>query len=299
MDIRKKFTSLKFWVKLLWIPLFVLLIWIIWRYRFEILTALQTADYSWLLAALAWYLLAVILSIASWHAIVHVFAPNITWRTNTIIYLSTFASRRLPGTVWYIGGRMAHYKPLGLSHKQSMAASGIEWVVNIASGCIVGLAMLPLGFEIPLIYKLVLACLGIASFIIVSPPILKWIMRRLKKPIEHPLKMKHSLLWLFISIGMWLTSGLTASATLRAFTAMELNNVFYVIGAWSISGAAGLLTLLLPSSFGISEISFVTLLSYSLPLATNIIVVIFLRILITVMEFLLYAIFNLFITHKN
>ena len=189
---------------------------------------------------------------------------------------------------------MVQYKPLGITNKHSLAASGIEWMVNLASGCIVGLVFIPMAITLPVYLRVISLVICIGSLIAVSPPVIKKIMILLKKPFDQPLHYYDVTAWLITSTCLWIISGLTVAVIIKAFVPIEVKDLLFIIGAWSLSGIAGLLTLLLPSSFGVSELSFIALLSDNLPIHLTVIIVISIKILLLCFEFAVYFLFNIF-----
>ena len=72
----------------------------------------------------------------------------------------------------------------------------------------------------------------------------------------------------------------------RAFQPISTSEIAYIIGAWSLSGGISFLTIFLPSSFGISEISLALLLARILSPVEAGTIVIVVRVLVTAYEVL-------------
>ena len=87
--------------------------------------------------------------------------------------------------------------------------------------------------------------------------------------------------------GMWFFTGLAVAQMVSAFQPLQPKEVLVILGAWPISGVAGLLTFFLPSSFGLTEITLATFLSGITPLPLAGFLVIFLRLATTFIELLI------------
>ena len=65
---------------------------------------------------------------------------------------------------------------------------------------------------------------------------------------------------------MWIAGGLMVAEIVSAFRPLASSEIIYVTGAWALSGAAGLMTFFLPSTFGVPELTLAALLSTMMPL---------------------------------
>jgi hypothetical protein len=82
----------------------------------------------------------------------------------------------------------------------------------------------------------------------------------------------------------WLMGGIMLAQIVGAFSVIGPQQLVYFIGAWSIAGAGGMLTVLLPSSFGVTELALTFFLSRMLPLPLAATVAVLTRILTTLGE---------------
>ena len=281
----------KGWIKLLsyllWSGVMVIVGYGLWRYHAEILTYLRQANFSHLMEAFGFYCLAIPCLIIGWHAIMRTFAPQIDWQMNTLIYLSTLALRRLPGTLWYIGGRMTFYQKLGVNQIKIAAASGVELVITLASGCVMGLAFLLFGIQLPPIMIVLLAAAALVCCFLIWPPILEKFMRWIKRPLDEKPKLWETLTAFFAFLSVWFFTGLAVAQMVSAFQPLHQREILIILSAWPISGVAGLLTFFLPSSFGLTEITLATFLSGIIPLPLAGFLVIFLRLATTSIELII------------
>jgi len=281
---RKYQRSVNFLVSAAWCLLLAAIVWGAWRYRGEIIPYLGHLNFLKLTLSCIYYLAALILAVIGWSLTIQVFAPGIHWWTHVRIYLVTLVTRRLPGTVWYIGGRMVLYKHLGVSNIKTSVASMVEMVTYLGTNCLVGGLLLPLGSKMKPELAVVLIAGALIGCALLHPRILFWLMTRLHRPLEKPLKLKQPASWVFVHIGGLIAGGLMITQIIRSFQTITSQNVITVIAAFAISGAAGYLTFFLPSSFGMSDITLAALLSTFLPLSLAAVVAILFRVLTTLFE---------------
>jgi len=78
---------------------------------------------------------------------------------------------------------------------------------------------------------------------------------------------------------------------INVFQAVQSREIVLIIGAWALSGAAGILTLFLPSSFGMTEVALTILLSQIMPLSLAGTVSIITRLLSVLFELIVAMIF--------
>jgi glycosyltransferase 2 family protein len=282
---RQKYSrSINYLVSAAWCILLAAIIWGAWRYRGEIFPYLGRLNLLKLSLSSIYYLAALILAVIGWSLIIQVFAPGISWWTHVRIYLVTLVARRLPGTVWYIGGRMVLYKRLGVSNIKTSVASMVEMITNLGTNCLVGGLLLPLGVSMQPGLAAILILGALVGGALIHPRIIFWLMSRLNRPLDKPLKFRQPASWVFIRIGGLIAGGLMIAQIVRSFQAISSQNVITTIGAFAISGAASYLTFFLPSSFGMSDITLTALLSTFLPLSLAAVVALLFRAMTTLFE---------------
>ena len=264
--------------------------WLMWESRNEIIELFRHGDYSKLLGAFLFYLGALVAVIVGWVEIMQGFAPKINWWKHVQIYCATLAARRLPGTLWYVGGRVVLYKKLGVSGTAMSIASSIELVISVVTGGLIGLILIPLRYELPIHILILLWGIVIIGFVLVQPKILKSISKRIND-IGINIQIKNLVIWLVSYTFMWVMGGWMLVQIINVFQVVHSGDLVLIIGAWALSGAAGILTLFLPSSFGMTEVALTILLSQILPLPLAGTVSIITRLLSIFFEFLVAIIF--------
>ena len=289
--------SIIFFIYLVWACILGAILWAGWRSRDQLLPYISSANWARLPLVVVFYFLALILATANWAAIMHSFNRTLSWWTHVKIYLVTLVTRRLPGSVWYIGGRMMLYKKLGVSQIQTASASGVELIVSFAADCFLGGILLPLGFKLPLYWLIPLALVSLTSLIILNPSVLALAMQKFNRPLAHPIEGWRVAVWFLIRIALILAGGSMIFQTVRIFYPINSSLLLMVLGARALSGAAGMLTMFLPSSFGASDITLLSLLSTTIPTSLSTVITILVRMYTTLFEVVFGLIF--YIILKN
>jgi len=255
-----------------------------WRNRETLVPYLAQADWRQMGWAFLLYLGSLGLAVIGWIAIIQPFAGGVSGWTHVRIYLATLAARRLPGTVWYVGGRLVLYKQLGVSRAAVSVASSVEFLVSLVSGTLLGLALLPVGLSLSglVVAAALVGVLG--GLLLLHPRVIAWTMRRLQRPLVGELSLTAVASWLGAYLGMWLLSGAMLSRIVSAFRPLGAHELWLAVGAWALSGSVGLLTIFLPSTFGATELTLTVFLSLLVPLPLAAAIAIFARILTTVFE---------------
>lgn len=280
---------------ILWILLVGFILWGMWKYRLQIIPYLQHANYFNLVITSIFYVIAIAFACFGWITVIRPFTPDLKPWKHIYIYCATLASRRLPGTIWYIGGRLTLYKQLGISQLSISIASTIEIVISIVSGCIVSLALFPFGLKLS---GPVMGLMGLGillGLIAVHPKILERLFNKLGRPLSQKINYKDTLIWLIAYSGSWITGGLMFYFLINTFQPLLLDKLMFVLVSWSTSGVAGLLTIFLPSSFGVTDLSLSAFTATLLPLPMAVVIAIINRIFISLIEVILSAIFYFFL----
>ena len=287
----------------------VLLIWVIclglifgggWKSRDTIIPYLLSANYFRFIGVFFFYLGSMVAPVIGWSVIMRNLDGSLGWWRHIQIYCITFAARRLPGTLWYVGGRMGMYQQLGVAKKTVLAASSIEMIALLVTGGLVGLVfMLALGTSLPTRLVLVIIAGVILGTLILQPSALKAILKRLGNNLVVNLRFHNVLVWFLLYTIAWIMGGLMISQLVSAFQPVSTRDITLIIEIWALSGTAGLLTFLLPSSFGVTELTLTFLLSQIMPLPLAGVIAILNRLMTTFFEILLSAAFYPVLTHLH
>jgi uncharacterized membrane protein YbhN (UPF0104 family) len=274
-------------IALVWVLALSLLAWLAWRSRDTLILYLAGANYWRLLLALPFYLGTIVASVIGWSFIMRLFERPVSLWTHFRIYCATLAARRLPGTIWYVGGRLVLYHQLGLSRKAVSVASAVELFVTAIAGIAVGLLSLSLGLSLPAHIIVLLLAGAIGGSLCLHPAVLGAVMRWLKRPLVRTVAVMDILTWMLAYSVAWLMGGLMLGQIISAFWPLEGRQLVLVIGAWALSGTGGLLTIFLPSSFGVTELALTFFFARLMPLPLAVTVAVLARILTTLAEVIL------------
>lgn len=209
------------------------------------------------------------------------------WRPldHTRIYLLTSVTRRLPGTFWYILGRVVLYERLGIKRGVTAFAGGIEFAATIMAGLVVALAAWPLilaGTAFSPIWLLIPLGVGIA---LLNPPAIRALLRRLAPQHAAGVRYRHLLGWVLIYMLVWIVGGGLLFVLADAIYPLPLSALPGVIGVWALAGvAAYLLFSFVPFGLGVNELTLTVLLGPFVPAGEAFVVALLMRALVTICE---------------
>ena len=242
------------WTRILFVIVWIILLgsifWYAWRNWNEIIPYFQNLKPG-SLKQLWWvffaYIGSLISAILCWVAIMSVFDKKHGWVKHAQVFCLTLASRRLPGTFWYIGGRMSVYQKLGLPQKSILFASSIELVLTTVTGLSLGIIfLLGQGSELDLkIIMLIVAAL-IIGVILVNPWTLHWFTRKFKLEIHQRITFFNILVWMSFAVLMWLLSGIMLVKLVSIFTAVDTSSALILVRCLGIIWCYRIADLLLP-----------------------------------------------------
>lgn len=282
---------LKVVLYLIWAVLFAFLAYTVWKSRDQLLPYLAKADYSQFVIVVGVYLIALFLAVLNWAVIMHAFESSISFWMHAKIYLVSMVSRRLPGTIWYVGGRMVFYKRLGVPSVKTASASGIEFIISFVADALLAAIFIPLGLNLSKIWLIPLSLVVVTGLLVLRPKTVQKIMIKLNHPLAQPVSMSQVISWLLLRMALVLAGGLMIFFTIRIFTPLEFDSLLFVLGARALSGAAGMLTFLLPSSMGASDLTLLAMLSTIIPTSLATVIALLVRIYTTLFELIFGLIF--------
>ena len=276
---------------LIWAVLFAFLAYTVWKSRDQLLPYLAKADYSQFLIVALVYLVALFLAVLNWAVIMHAFESSISFWMHAKIYLVSMVSRRLPGTIWYVGGRMIFYKRLGVPSVKTASASGVEFIISFVADALLAAIFIPLGLNLSKIWLIPLGLVVIIGLFVLRPKTVEKIMIKLNHPLAQPVSTSQVISWLLLRMALVLAGGVMIFFTIRIFTPLGLDSLLFVLGARALSGAAGMLTFLLPSSMGASDLTLLAMLSTIIPTSLATVIALLVRIYTTLFELVFGLIF--------
>lgn len=247
----------------------------------ELLGRLSPSDIGLAVGA---YVLALALALAGWGLIIGALSGCWRWLDHVRIYCITQITRRLPGTYWYLLGRVVMYEQLGVGRGVTALASGIELAVTCVGGLVVALVTWPLvfGAQGQSQFWLALALIGLAALL--NPLAVRWIVRRLS-PHTPQVRYRHILLWSLLYAMIWVLGGVMLFVLASAVHPLPLAALPALIGVWAITGLAAMTIFsFLPLGLGATELTITALIGDLLPGTEALFVAFAMRVVLTLCE---------------
>lgn len=279
----------------LWVCLIGYVIYLGWQSRSQLVYFVKNADWSQFTLVLLIYLTTLVLASTIWTMIMQAMDDSLTWWTHVSIYFTTLLTRRIPGTVWYIGGRLILYKRLGVSGVKTATGSGIELIISFVANCVLAMVFLPFGLRLSSYWYIPFGFASLLGLLILEPSILAKILIRLKRPLPGPIERWRIAIWLLLRMVLVLVGGLMIFQTVRVFLPVTSGLLFLVLGARAISGAASMLSFFLPSSMGIYDLTMFAFLATAMPPSLATVVTVLVKLYTTIFEVIFGLIFYIII----
>jgi hypothetical protein len=245
----------------------------------------RIAEVPHLLEALTWYTIDLTIYGITWASIQNRLGKRVKLLDHIRIFCLSNAAKRLPGTLWYIGSRTTLYRQTGISVRPVVIASGIEAVLIWLSGVLIALPFLIMSR--PNLIGLWAGIGFILLLITLNPRALQWgIVRATRGEMPPPVTPWDVYLWLTLYAVGWMVGGILLFSVLTTFQPLSMEWLPTVIGIWTLSGVLAMLTIVLPSSLGVMELTLTTLLSAIVPTGLAVLVALSVRGLTTVFDLL-------------
>jgi len=256
---------------------------IVYRERDVLVTYLLRADARQLVAVTAWYGVDLAIFVLGWASIMANLGGRLSLAHHARIFCLANAARRLPGTLWYVGGRAALYGRVGIPSRVVVVASAVEGALIWLSGVAISVP-----FLMVVLPDRRWVWLGVGGLLLVgllNPRTLRWILQRVTRDgAASSISLLQIYGWLLLYLAVWAVGGLLLFAILAIFQVPTLNHLPAVIGTWTVAGTASMLTIFLPSGFGITEVTITALLGHLVPAGVAMLAALSARLLITVLD---------------
>ncbi len=232
------------------------------------------------------FFLGEILASLAWGKMMNDLTSPMPISRHQIIFIVTHAGRRIPGTVWHVIGRVFWYERLGISKRVTTFVNVLETVMLVWAGLIMTILLFPFVAESQT-DKFWFFLGGILlSTGLMHPRFLKFVLQRFEKSEQiERLTFKAIITWLFFYLLLWLVGGTILFLILKALFTVPLSFWPTCVAAWSFTGVAATLVLILPSGLGLTEATLSLLLSTQIPSSIAVEAAILARILLTLYEF--------------
>ena len=225
------------------------------------------------------------LAIVGWSLIVGTLGELWNWRQHFRIYCITAITRPLPGTMWYMLGRIFMYERLRVPRSITVIAGGLELATTILGGLLVAVVTWPIalsGHEINPAWFVAGLLLGA---LLLNPSILRVLIRRVS-PQSTPLDLRYRQLfgWMLLYAVVWCGGGGILFVLATTIHPLPLTMLVTVIGIWSTSGLVSLLFSFVPFGLGVQELALSALLAPYVGGGEAIVIALLMRGVLTINE---------------
>jgi uncharacterized membrane protein YbhN (UPF0104 family) len=262
-----------------------ILAWLVYRERATLLPHLRTVHPARLAPVVALYALDLAVVALAWASIANALGIRVSLARHLRIFAASNAARRLPGTIWYVGGRGALYGRVGVSPRPILVGSAVElallWVSALAIAAAGVLALLPQ-------QRWLYAGLAVVVLLaLLNPVTLDWAIRRTTRGQGDITLLRRQVYgWLVAYLLAWVLGGLVLFAIIAMFQPIGLTAVPLVVAAWTVSATLSMLTFFLPSGFGVMELSLTALLAPIVSPGLAVVAALAMRVLVTALDVL-------------
>lgn len=220
-----------------------------------------------------------------WSKILAYLGFNLDWKIHYRNYWISNFLKRIPGTIWYVVGRMKLYESKGIPKRLTTIASGIEYALLLISSFAVGFA-----FALEKIIEqsqYIPIAIGIFTLglVVVNPRTIQWILRITKIDAESP-NYKTLLEWFLIYVLIWFGNGLILFLIINAILSINITELLFIVGGVAFVNLVSSALFFAPSNFGIGEVTLSLMLSVILPSSISVLVAIIARVILTIYDFI-------------
>lgn len=205
------------------------------------------------------------------------------WPQHLRIYCVTGFTRRLPGTVWYLLGRVVMYEQLGVARATTVIASGLEFGTTIMGGLLVCVVSWPIVFTgqggRSSLMWLVAGLIVCAALL--NPPVLRALIRRISKQQPFELRYRDLFGWTLVYAFIWCCGGAILFILINALQPLSLALLPAMIGIWSTAGLIAFVLSYLPIGLGVPDLTLIALLTPYLGVNQASIVALLMRVILT------------------
>lgn len=229
--------------------------------------------------AVAIYSVALALAVSCWIAIMGTLSDYWSPFDHFRIYCVTTVTKRLPGTFWYVLGRVVLYERLGVPRGITALAGGIEFAVTMLGGLAAALIAWPFTMGAHTLSPLWLIVPLLAGAALLNPRAVRAILRRFSPQHDWSgVRYRHLLLWVLLYVATWFAGGVFLYSLITMITPLPLSSLMGVIGVWCIVGVSSVIFFsFIPFGLGAVELTLTALLSAFIPASEALFVALLMR----------------------
>lgn len=273
---------------------------LIYRERDVLLEFDWQLRWEYLIAGFFLYSFMVIAAGCVWADSMRVLGSKISLRTHLHHYCLSHVAKRIPGTVWYVAGRVYLYKQDGELARRVTIATGLEFVLIFVAGVLltvgaVSSSLLEISQQ-NLVVLLLCAVLGLAA---IHPRSINWMLRRVNLTVLPNWKFTDILRWLLGYTFMYFCGGLLLFWIANAVLPLGIEHLLFVVGIWGFVGTISSAVFFLPSNLGINEVGISLLLSTIILSSFAVIIAVMVRFVQMTYELILLGLVLLFLRNRS
>ena len=277
------------WRKILFVIVSAAVIWFVWH-NIERIAAFQFR-FDWRYSALGFFsvLAAYFACFVIWRNVAKSFGLSAPILTEGSAWSLSQLGKYVPGKITLLLVRLDAYR--GYSKRKVAIATGIEYVANLASACLLILVAFAFTYVPPFIrWFAVIGAIGFPLFL--WPPFFSRIINGVFKimhlePVEVILSYKLVLRFIGAYTLCGLLHGLGLFFVLNSFSAVSVTYYLTITGAYCSAGLIGIAAIFAPAGLGVREGVLFLVLPAFIPQPTVIVGVITIRLIATFAEILL------------
>lgn len=256
--------------------------------------------WGYLIAGFFLYAFMVIAASFVWADSMRVLGSQMPMRTHLRYYSLSHVAKRIPGTVWYVAGRVYWYKQDGEPARRVTIATGLEFVLIFVAGVLLTLvAALYSVIEISQRNLLGLLLCALLGLVVIHPRCMNWLLQRMNLKALPEWKYTDILRWLLGYTFMYFCGGVLLFWIGNAVIPIDLEHLLFVIGIWAFVGTISTAVFFLPSNLGISEVGTSLLLSAIIPSSFAVLIAVMVRFVQMTYELILLGVVLLFLPQKR
>lgn len=227
----------------------------------------------------------------NWHELIKRIGYPLEFKKSLYIFITSNASRYIPGSIWqYIGRVELAKKTGGIPRKAAIISLVLEVFILTNAAFLVSFLALPyFNQEFLKNYLWILAIP--LSLILFHPPVAKSIVKLIAKVSGRnvgsisKINIQSLILVLPFFVLNFILNGIALFFLTRAiFPEVGIENVIFFSGIFAFSWAIGFLSLFAPAGLGVTDLLLAYLLSFQIPFALASIIALSYRVLLTIAE---------------
>jgi uncharacterized membrane protein YbhN (UPF0104 family) len=257
-----------------------------------------------LVSALGVSILSGFLGTITWWNLMGTFGKSTPWLISSRIHLTSNLAKYIPGSVWQLGGKFLLTRNTGVSKKGTIRAMVVEVLLLVFIGLALAIIFFPtyLGSltTISTFQRLFFPFLGfiILGLLYGSSKFISRQNEDLSPNQDRPSSRGMTLTVLLFLIG-WVLLGFSFWLVGRSVLSLELNSFPLFTFTLATSFLIGFVVIFLPGGIGLRETLMVVLLKGTFSPAESVLIAGLSRFVLTLADFLTYALFMLFIWLKT